>query len=104
MTDNKYITLVSNNRKIAIDINTILYILIIDKIVQIHISDGKVYEDNAIFDKLKDRLNEYFIKIHQECWVSVIAIHTINANIILNNGEALTYLSENRENIRRKCQ
>lgn len=99
MTDNKYITLVSNNRKIAIDINTILYILIIDKIVQIHISDGKVYEDNAIFDKLKDRLNEYFIKIHQECWVSVIAIHTINANIILNNGEALTYLSENRENI-----
>lgn len=91
MQESKYITIISNRRKVVLGISTILYVLMIGKNAEIHVSGGKVYETRMPLGELEERLGEGFIKVHRGCIVSVMAIHDITDHINLSNGESLIY-------------
>lgn len=91
MQETKYITIISNRRKIVLNINTILYILVIEKNTEIHVLGGKIYKTRMTLRELEGNLGEEFIKVHRGCIVSAMAIHNITDKINLNNGESLEY-------------
>lgn len=91
MQEKKYITIISNGRKIVLGISTILYVLMIKKIAEIHVSGGKIYKTRMTLSELEEKLGDGFIKVHRGCIVSAMAIHDITDTIKLNNGESLIY-------------
>ena len=98
MQDRKYITIISNRKKLVIGVSTILYVLMVRKNAEIHVSGGKVYETRATLGELESKLGDGFIKVHRGCLVSVRAIHDITDSINLSNGESLIYtLRKKRE-------
>ncbi len=99
MQDAKYITIISNRRKIVLSISSILYVIMIDKNAEIHISGGKVYETRMTLGDLEDILGEKFIKVHRGCLVSAMAIHDITDKINLSNGESLEYTIRKKKQI-----
>lgn len=99
MQETKYITVVSNGRKAVIGIGTILYVLLINKIAEIHVSGGKIYQTRMTLSELEEKLGDGFIKVHRGCIVSAMAIHDISDNINLNNGESLIYTIRKKNQI-----
>lgn len=99
MQEAKHITIISNGRKIVLNIGTILYVLMIKKIVEIHISGGKIYQTRMTLSELEENLGDGFIKVHRGCLVSAMAIHDISDNINLNNGESLIYTIRKKNQI-----
>ncbi|MGN0449542.1 MAG: LytR/AlgR family response regulator transcription factor [Ruminococcus sp.] len=99
MQESKHITVISNGRKIVLSVSTILYVLMINKIVEIHISGGKIYQTRMSLSELEEKLGDGFIKVHRGCLVSVTAIHDISDNINLNNGESLMYTIRKKNQI-----
>lgn len=91
MQEVKYITIISNRKKIVLSISTILYVLMTGKNAEIHVSGGKVYKTRMTLSELEEKLTERFIKIHRGCIVSTMAIHNITDTINLSNGEVLEY-------------
>ena len=91
MQEEKYITILSNKNKIVLNISTILYVLMVGKIAEIHVSGGKIYETRMTFSELSEKLGDGFIKAHRGCLVSPMAIHDITDKINLSNGESLIY-------------
>lgn len=91
LKESKYITIISNGKKIVLGISTILYVVMIKKVAEIHVSGGKIFETRMTVAQLEKELGEGFIKINRGCLVSAIAIHEITDKIILNNGESLLY-------------
>lgn len=68
----RYITITSNRRKMVLDISTILYVVMIGKSVEIHVSGGDIYETRITLSQLEEELGENFIKIHRGCIVWVV--------------------------------
>ena len=99
MQETKYITIISNRRKIVLGISTILYAVMIGKNVEIHVSGSKIYETRMTLSELEEKLGEGFIKVHRGCIVSVMAIHDITDKINLSNGEALVYTIRKKKEI-----
>lgn len=99
MQEAKHITIISNGRKIVLNISTILYVLMINKIAEIHISGGKIYQTRMTLSVLEKKLGDGFIKVHRGCLVSAMAIHDISDNIYLNNGESLIYTIRKKNQI-----
>lgn len=95
----KYITVISNGRKIVLGIRTILYVLMVNKTAEIHVSGGKLYETRMTLSELEKKLGDGFIKAHRGCLVSAMAIHDISDNINLNNGESLIYTIRKKNQI-----
>lgn len=91
MQEAKYITIVSNGKKIVLGVSTILYVLMVEMVAEIHVSGGKVYEIRMTISELGEKLRDGFIKAHRGCIVSAMAIHDITDKINLNNGESLIY-------------
>lgn len=87
----KYITIISNRRKIILDVNTILYVTMVGKTIEVHVAGGDVYETRSTLGSLEEALGEQFIKAHRGCMVSARAIHSITDRIQLSNGESLPY-------------
>ena len=87
----KYITVVSNRRKMVLRTGAILYVLVIGKNAEIHVSGGKIYGTRMTLSELEGKLGEGFIKVHRGCLVSAMAIHDITDKINLSNGESLEY-------------
>ncbi|MGN1432383.1 MAG: hypothetical protein ACI4XI_01660 [Ruminococcus sp.] len=54
MQEEKYITIVSNGRKIVLSISTILYVLTLKKTAEIHVSGGKIYETRMTLSQLEE--------------------------------------------------
>lgn len=98
MQAKKCITFISKRRKIVLRVNTILYVQMIGKNAEIHVSDGNIYETRMTLRELEEELGEGFIKVHRGCIVSVRAIYNITDMINLSNGESLVYT------IRKKTQ
>ena len=44
MQEAKYITVISKGRKIVLGVSTILYVIMVNKVAEIHVSGGKIYE------------------------------------------------------------
>lgn len=99
MREVKHITIVSNGRKIVLSISTILYVIMINKTAEIHVSGGKIYETRMTLSELEEELGDGFIKVHRGCIVSAMAIHDITDNINLNNGESLIYTLRKKNQI-----
>ena len=99
MQEGKYITIISNGKKIVLGVSTILYVLMIKKVAEIHISGGKIYETRMTISQLEEKLGEGFLKAHRGCLVSVMAIHEITDKINLNNGESLIYTIRKKNQI-----
>ena len=94
-----YITILSNGTKLVLNANTILYVLMIERTAEIHVSGGKVYETRMKISELEEALGEGFLKVHRGCLVSVLAIHDITDHVNLNNGEALIYTIRKKKQI-----
>lgn len=99
MQGGKYITVLSNGKKLVLNANTILYVLMIERTAEIHVSGGKVYETRMKISELEEALGEGFLKVHRGCLVSVLAIHDITDHVNLNNGEALIYTIRKKKQI-----
>ncbi|MGN0536374.1 MAG: LytTR family transcriptional regulator DNA-binding domain-containing protein, partial [Acutalibacteraceae bacterium] len=95
----KYITIISNRRKIMLSISSILYVLITGRNAEIHVSGGKIYKTRMTLNEIEDNLGEGFIKVHRGCIVSAMAIHNITDNINLSNGESLEYTIRKKNEI-----
>ncbi len=70
-----------------------------NKIVEIHVSGGKIYPTRMTLPELEKELGDGFIKVHRGCIVSAMAIHNISDNINLNNGESLIYTIRKKNQI-----
>ena len=99
MQETKHITIIVNRKKVVLSTHAILYILVVGKHTQIHISGGKVYAIRMPLTKLEKDLGDDFIKVHRGCLVSVMAIHDITNTINLNNGESLEYTTRKKNQI-----
>lgn len=99
MQQERYITIISNRRKIVLSVSTILYVLKVDKCIEIHVSGGMVYETRMVISELEKMFGEGFIKVHRGCIVSVMAIHDITDRINLSNGEFLIYTLRKKNEI-----
>ena len=99
MDKSKHITIISNRKKLLIDVTAILYVIITNKVAEIHISNGKTYETRMTISQFEKMFGGDFIKINRGCLVSVIAIHEITDKIYLNNGEALVYTTRKKHRI-----
>lgn len=65
MQESKHITIISSGRKIVLNTGTILYVLMTNKIVEIHVSGGKIYPTRMTLSKLEKELGDGFIKVHR---------------------------------------
>lgn len=99
MQDAGYITFFSNKREVAVNISTIMYVLMSGKSVEIHTNGGTIYKARMKFADIENKLGGNFIKIHRGCLVSAMAIHEINDKINLNNGETLIYTQRKKKEI-----
>lgn len=99
MQETKTITIISHRKKVVLSISTILYVLMIGKNAEIHVSGGMVYETRMTLGELEKELGENFIKVHRGCIVSAMAIHDITDKINLSNGESLEYTVRKKKQI-----
>lgn len=99
LLESKHISIVSRGNKIILNSSTVLYVLMAEKIAEIHVSSGKTYETRMTLGELEEKLGEGFIKIHRGCIVSVMAIHDITDKINLSNGESLSYTVRKKKQI-----
>lgn len=96
MQEEKYITILSNRRKIVLSVSSVLYVLMIGKRAEIHVSGGRVYETRLGLGQLEEALGEGFLKVHRGCLVSAMAIHDITDTVNLSSGESLEYARRKR--------
>ena len=89
MQNVRFITIVSNRKEIVLSLSTILYVMMKNKIAEIHVADGAIHETRITMKELEKKLSDDFIKVHRGCVVSVMAIHDITDKIYLSNGETL---------------
>ena len=99
LQETSYITILSNKRKVVLGVSSILYVLMVGKNAEIHVSGGKVYETRMTFSALEEKLGEGFIKVHRGCIVSAMAIHDITDSINLSNGDSLGYTMRKKRQI-----
>ena len=91
MQESNKFTIMSKRKKVLIDVNSIVYILMKRKNAEIHVSGGKVYVTRASLFQLSKELDDSFLEVRRGCTVSVKAIHNISKKVNLNNGESLDY-------------
>lgn len=96
LQEEKYITFISNKRKIVISIGTILYAVMEGNKAVIHICGGEVYETRMTLGKLEEKLGENFIKVSRGCLVSAAEIQDITDTVRLSSGERLKYTARKK--------
>ena len=99
MQELKYITIISDKKKIVLAISTILYVLMRKDKAEIHVSGGKIYETWMRLMDLEKILGEGFIKVNRGCLVAAMAIHNISDKINLSNGDSLEYTIRKKNKI-----
>ena len=99
LQEGKYITIISNNKKVVLNVSTILYVLMMRNTADIHVSGGTVYKTRMTFREIEEKLGDGFIKIHRGGIVSAMAIHDITDKINLSNGESLIYTQRKKNQI-----
>lgn len=94
-----HLSITTNGKKVVLNASSILYVLMAEKVAEIHVSGGMVYETRMTMSELKQTLGERFLAIHRGCLVSVMAIHEITDRIELINGESLIYTKRKKKQI-----
>ena len=95
----KTITIISNRKHVTIGSSSILYIIMNNKNVDVHVTGGNKYTARIALDELEKELGDGFIRIHRNCLVAVMAIHAVDKNVELVNGELLNYSPRNKRKI-----
>lgn len=97
--ESKHISVVSDGKKIALNRDAILYVLMVGRNAEIHLADKRVYETRMSLSELEKGLGEAFLEIHRGCIVATRAIHSITDKVYLSNGEALIYTLRKKKQI-----
>ena len=89
----------AQRQKISLNVNLVLYVLLVGKCTEIHVFDGKIYHTRIPLCQLQEVLGESFLQLHRGCLVSVRAIHDITDTVNLINGERLEYALRKKKQI-----
>lgn len=104
MQDTNYVTFYQKRREVRLNADKILYVLISERMTEIHAVGGAVYACRLTLNALKEQLGDGFIQVHRGCLVSAMAIHNVTSTINLNNGEALPYTLRKKSQILRQLR
>lgn len=85
------ITLISNRKHVEIDIDSIMYVKMKKRNIEVHLAGGKTLESRYPMELIEEQLGSGFIRVYRSCIVSVLAIHDVGKTIELINGEQLYY-------------
>lgn len=91
MNGDDSIYLIYKRKHVAIEKNTILYIICNGRNSDFHLLDGEIVSIRYPLSDLESELGEDFVRIQRNCIVSVFAIHDVFDKIELSNGELLEY-------------
>lgn len=85
-------------KKVEIEINKIIYVLMHRQDAEIHVYGDKTYKARITCEELKKKLGDSFIEIRRGCIVSAMAIRNITDTVNLMNGESLRYTLSKKRN------
>ena len=97
MPEERYITIVSGRKTIALRVSTILYVLMNGKYANIHVLGDQVYRTTMTLREIEEKIGDGFLRVHRGCLVAVMAIHNVTDTINLSNGESLGYTARKKE-------
>ena len=100
----KYISVLSGGKKIVLNRDAVLYVLMVGRNAEIHLTDKQIYETRMSLSQLEEQLGEAFLEIHRGCIVATRAIHSITDKVYLSNGEALIYTLRKKKQIIEQLQ
>lgn len=99
MKNGTRISVNSDRNDIDINIRTILYVIMKGNMAYIHLADGNIIETRVTLQEFETMLGDDFIKVKRNCLVSAYAIHEIDEDVILVNGEHVVYAKRNYDTI-----
>lgn len=99
MSEERYITIVSARKTIALRVSTILYVLMNGKYANIHVLGDQVYRTTMTLGEIEEKIGDGFLRVHRGCLVAVMAIHNVTDTINLSNGESLGYTARKKGEI-----
>lgn len=99
MPEERYITIVSERKTIALRVSTILYVLMNGKYANIHVLGDRVYRTTMTLGQIEKKIGDGFLRVHRGCLVAVMAIHNVTDTINLSNGESLGYTARKKGEI-----
>ena len=81
MSEERYITIVSERKTIALRVSTILYVLMNGKYANIHVLGDQVYRTTMTLGEIEEKIGDGFLRVHRGCLVAVMAIHNVTDTI-----------------------
>lgn len=99
MLGTKQITIASDKKKVTLNVSSILYVSMKRNVASIHTISGEVYETRLTLSHLEKMLGDNFLKVNRGTLVCAMAVHRIDEQIELNNGEMINYTVRNRNEI-----
>ena len=99
MPEERYITIVSARKTIALRVSTILYVLMNGKYANIHVLGDQVYRTTMTLGEIEEKIGDGFLRVHRGCLVAVMAIHNVTDTINLSNGKSLGYTARKKGEI-----
>lgn len=68
MPEERYITIVSERKTIALRVSTILYVLMNGKYANIHVLGDQVYRTTMTLGEIEEKIGELgFLRVHRGC-------------------------------------
>ena len=71
MPEERYITIVSARKTIALRVSTILYVLMNGKYANIHVLGDQVYRTTMTLGEIEEKIGDGFLRVHRGCLVAV---------------------------------
>lgn len=99
MSNNTYITIMSDRQNVTIDKSTILYVISKRKYLEVHVYKDYIFKTFTPLNEVEKELGKGFVKVKRGCIVSERAIERIADKIYLVNGEELDYTIRNKKEI-----
>lgn len=65
LQETKFITILSKGKEIVLGVSTILYVLMVNKTAEIHVSGDWIYKTRMTLSELEKKLGEGFIKVNR---------------------------------------
>ena len=87
-------------KKVEIELEKIVYVIMHRQDAEIHVYEDKTYKARITCEELKKKLGECFIEIRRGCIVSAMAIRSITDTVNLMNGESLRYTLNKKTKLR----
>ena len=71
MPEERYITIVSAGKTIALRVSTILYVLMNGKYANIHVLGEQVYRTTMTLGEIEEKIGDGFLRVHRGFLVAV---------------------------------